>query len=278
MPAYQSLVGQLTEMPALPQTNAGQAYHWAVSANNALAAINRYMFPAASDANKAAIDSLETALNNEYSTETTPETISRSVTFGKAIAEEIINWAESDGYLHANDAYTPPTGAAFWVPPTLPLPKTSTPYWGNLRLLVPGSNNNAQPGAPISCSEDPSSDFYKMVLQVYDVSQTLTPEQTAMALYWRDVPGVTTPGHYVSIIKQVLIDSNATLDKAALAYALGGIAVYDAVVSCWKTKYQYNLVRPITYIRTVLGHSTWTPLYNAGAPGVFICTCRCIGC
>lgn len=260
MPAYQSLTGQLTAMPNMPKTVAGQAYHWAATANAALAAVSRYLFPAATAVNKSAIDSLEAALNNEYSATTNASIIDRSAAFGKDVAKKIIDWAEADGYLHANDPYTPPAGAGFWVPPTVPLPVTSTPYWGNLRLLVAGSNNNAQPGPPTGYSDNPASDFYKMVKQVYDVSQTLTPAQTAMALYWRDVPGVTTPGHYVSIIKQVLENSHAMLDKAALAYALGGITVYDASVSCWKAKYQYNLVRPITYIRTVLGQSAWTPL------------------
>ena len=45
-----------------------------------------------------------------------------------------------------------------------------------------------------------------------------------------------------------------------MAYALGGIVCYDAAISCWKTKYQYHLVRPVTYIRNVLGHTTWSPL------------------
>jgi hypothetical protein len=119
---------------------------------------------------------------------------------------------------------------------------------------------NAQPGPPMSYSENPSSDFYKMAKQVYDVSLTLTPEQTAQALYWRDIPGVTTPGHYLSILRQILALEQPALDKAAIAYALAAIAVNDAGISCWKTKYNYNLVRPVTYIRTVLGHATWSPL------------------
>jgi hypothetical protein len=86
-----------------------------------------------------------------------------------------------------------------------------------------------------------------------------------MALYWRDVPGVTTPGHYVSILKQVLENDKPMLDKAAIAYALGGITAYDAAISCWQTKYHYNLVRPVTYIRTVLGHITWNSLLGTPA-------------
>jgi hypothetical protein len=137
----------------------------------------------------------------------------------------------------------------------------STPYLGKVRPIVSGSGDNAQPAAPTTYSENPSSDFYAMVKELYDVSQSLTPKQTATALYWRDVPGTTTPGHYVSIIKQVLEQDKTMLDKAAIAYAQTGITVYDAAISCWQAKYSYNLVRPITYIRTVMGHSSWSPVF-----------------
>jgi hypothetical protein len=48
MPAYQSLSGQLTDFPAMPSTEPGKAYHWAASANAALAEMNRRLFPATS--------------------------------------------------------------------------------------------------------------------------------------------------------------------------------------------------------------------------------------
>ena len=260
MPAYQSLSGQLQGLSGLPQTGPGFAYYWPGSANAALAYITRYMFATTSAANKVSIDSLENALTAEYSGATDAAILNRSITFGREVAQKIFQWSESDGYLHASDPYTPPAGPGLWVPPSIPVPVSSTPYWGNLRTLVSGSGDNAQPPAPTPYSTDPSSDFYKMAKQVYDVSQTITPEQTAMALYWRDVPGVTTPGHYLSILKQVLEIEKPSLDKSAFAYAFDAITVYDAAISCWQTKYHYNLVRPITYIRTVLGYPTWSPL------------------
>src|SRR6266487_1436182 len=67
MPAYQSIAGQLNGLTGLPQTEPGLAYHWPGCANAALAYINKHMFPTTSDANKAAIDSLENALNAQYS-------------------------------------------------------------------------------------------------------------------------------------------------------------------------------------------------------------------
>jgi hypothetical protein len=260
MPGYQTLQGQLTGLSGLPATSPGFAYHWPSAANAALAYINKSLFPATSNANKAAIDSLENALNAQYHGEADPATLSRSIDFGKAIAQRVFAWAQTDGYQHVNDPFTPPVGPGFWVPPTIPLPATSSPYWGSLRNLVTGSSQGAMAGPPTPYSEDPASAFYKMAKEVYDASQMLTPDQTAMALYWRDIPGVTTPGHYVNILKQVLEHDKPMLDKAAVAYALSGIVCYDASVTCWKSKYQYNLVRPITYIRNVLGHTTWAPL------------------
>jgi hypothetical protein len=265
MPAYQSLEGQLNGLAGLPKTEPGFGYFWPGSANAALSYINRQMFPTTSDANKASMDSLENALNKQYQGEVNSETINRSIAFGKAVAQKVFEWGQTDGYLHANDAYNAPLGAGLWEPTAPAFAAASTPYWGNLRTIVPGSDVNSQPGSPIPYSTDPSSDFYKMAKQVYDVSQTLTAEQTAMALYWRDVPGVTTPGHYVSILKQVLENDKPALDEAAIAYALGGIIANDAGISCWKTKYHDNLVRPITYIRTVLGHTTWNPLLTTPA-------------
>src|SRR5690606_33985590 len=38
------------------------------------------------------------------------------------------------------------------------------------------------------------------------------------------------------------------------------MAGHEAGISCVKTKFTYNLVRPITYIRNVMGHHDWKPV------------------
>jgi PAP2 superfamily len=258
MPAYQSIASQLNGLSGLPQTQPGFAYHWPTSANAALAFINKNIFPATT--NKAAIGSLEAALNTQYADEVNSEVMSRSITFGKSVAQKIFDWAQTDGYLLASNPYTAPVGTGLWVPTPPAFAAASTPYWGNLRTIVPGSGENAQPGPPTSYSENPSSDFYKMAKKVYDVSLTLTHADSAMALFWRDVPGVTSPGHWESVLLQVLEKDGSMLDKAAVAYAFSGIAGNDALISNFKAKYFYHLVRPVTYIRTVLGHPTWSSL------------------
>ena len=269
MPSYQTLSRQLTDMPNMPKTQHGKDYHWATCANAALAFMSRNLLAAAPDASKASIDSLENALNEVFKTQTSSSTFERSAAYGKAIAQLIFDWSKTDGALNVNPPYTPP-GTLPGAPPGLWIPFPSTavpvlPYAGTWRLLVKGSNQGSEPSPPPAYSTNPSSAYYAMAKDVYDVSQSLTSEQTAIALYYRDVPGYPGGGHYISILAQVLEKANASLDVAALAYAKSGIAILDALIACWKTKYTVNLERPVQSVRGILGHTTWQPLFNTPA-------------
>ncbi len=261
MPSYQTLVGQLTDLPAMPAVTNNSTYNWGSSANASMAKFLKLIYPTMSAANVSSVDSLENVFSAQYNLNSDAATIDRSVTFGRNVAQTVYDWSLTDGNVHLNDPYTVPTGPGLWVPtPPAFSPAPLGPYWRNLRVMVNGSGNNAQPPAPPAYSEVPGSDFYNMVKQVYDVSQTLTQAQIDQAMYYRDIPGLSTPGHYLSIVEQILEQENSNLEIAAAAFAITGITVYDASISSWQTKYTYNLVRPITYIRGVLGHTTWNSL------------------
>ncbi len=254
---YLSWTKKWNGMTGLPVPGHHKNYYYPANVNAAMAAINKAMFPNANAADKAAIDSLEAALKQDFAVTQSATLINSSADFGKAVAAAVFNWAETDGYKNANNPYTIPSGPGLWKPTPPAFSNPATPSWGNNRPIITGSTTNAQPAAPVAYSTDPKSAFYQMVKQVYDVSQTLTDDQKAMATFWRDVPGATSPGHWLSILQQVVRKTNAPLEKTALAYALAGSAMNDALISCFKAKYQYNLVRPVTYIREVMGHSTW---------------------
>jgi hypothetical protein len=85
MEEYQSLSKQLTDMPAMPPIEPNQHYYWPASANAALAFLNKNFYTLASDADKAAMDSLDNALQREYKTQTDAETFERSANFGSAV-------------------------------------------------------------------------------------------------------------------------------------------------------------------------------------------------
>ncbi|HET6721991.1 MAG TPA: vanadium-dependent haloperoxidase, partial [Chitinophagaceae bacterium] len=261
MPSYRSLSGQLTAMPVMPKTVRGHAYHWPTCANAALAAINRNFFPNASDANKTAINTLEKELYAAYRSEADNATFQRSVDFGKAVAQVIFDWSKTDGYTtNINKPYTPPAGPGLWSPTPPGFAPAYGPYWGEHRLFIPGSLDGTAPSAPPTYSKDPTSDYYKMIKEVYDISQTLTPDQIALALFYRDNPGFGD-GHYLSILKQLLEQKQPPLDFTAMVFAKTGIACVDAGIGCWKIKFKYNQERPVRYIREVLGHGEWNPLF-----------------
>lgn len=263
MPAYQTLSGQLNALPSIPATDPGFAYHWPASANAALAYMNRHLFPLASAENKTAMDNLENELQNSFASETDAAILQRSIDFGRAVAEIVFNWSQTDGTstLPSPATYVLPVGPGLWekTPPNFAGPVN--PFASQRRLLVNGSTDGADLAAPPPYSTDPSSDFHAMVKDVYDRSLVLTPEQTAMALYHRDAPGYPGGGSLVAMLAQAFQQSNCKLDVAALAYAKVGLGTYDAIMIGFVKKYQVNLVRPITYIRNVMGHSTWNALF-----------------
>jgi hypothetical protein len=242
----------------LPETDRFRKYFWPASVNASLAEFNRSFFTTANlnVTDLTAIDSLENAISSGFSSQNS-DIINRSVAFGKSIADAIFAWAQTDRYNENNAMpYTPIVGPGLWIPTSPSAP--AGPFWGNDRRIIANSGDNDAPGAPIPYSEVPSSDFYKQVNDLYQASKVLTTDQKNQALFWRDVPGVSTPGHWMSITQQAIRQSHSRLDKAALAYALTGICLNDAVITVFHYKYVYNNVRPVTYIRNVILDATWT--------------------
>jgi hypothetical protein len=118
------------------------------------------------------------------------------------------------------------------------------------------------PKFPLTYSETPGSPFYNMVKQVYDVNKNLTSEQKAIALFWVDQGnglGYTPPGHDFLFVTQALEQSHASLGIAAEVYAKAGIALREAFIVTFRSKYDNFLLRPVTYIRKVI-EPGWLPL------------------
>ena len=262
MPAHQSLYGQLNGFPEMPATEPGKAYHWAASANAALAEMNRRLFPTTSAMNKANIDNLENTLKATYAGETDASTLTRSVNFGKEVATRVFAWAATDGSANVNPPYVAPPGDGLWqsTPPNFPQPVN--PYASQRRLMVPGVTSGTALEPPPVYSTNPTSPFFLMVKDMYDKKENRTAEQEAMAIYHRDAPGYPGGGQFVAILSQVINKADVMLDIAALAYAKTGISMFDVTTILFTHKYAFNLVRPITYIRNVMGHSNWLALFN----------------
>jgi hypothetical protein len=258
IPGDKSIQSQLNGMPAMPQVVHGEKYFYPSCANAALANMVHHMFGNTSPAQNFTIDSLETSFNTLFASTISKDVLDRSLNFGRNISNTIYTWSVSDGgdqaYLNLfPSTYVPPAGPGLWVPQ--PGQFAQLPYWGNNRTFIKNSAASTQPQPPPAYSTESSSKFYKEELEVYNESINQDPEHIIIAKYWAALPG---PSVSISILSSVLASKNSNLSVAAEAYCQVGIAIADAIVSCYKTKYQYSQERPITFIRANF-NSTWVP-------------------
>lgn len=279
-PGAPSLAGQLTDFNEMftPHYDSDKTYHWEIVANAALADMNRYMLEKTiSQENKQEIDDLEKQWLDRLSSGVPEDIVARSVAYGKAVASGIFQYSKSDGgheqYVDPFQLpYTWPTGPGAWKP-TGATPNPLAPKWLFNRPFLQDNIAEAQPFPHMQFSTDPGSEFYKAALDVYNIVNANTAEEVEITKFWADDPFATcTPtGHTFNIMGQLLEENSASLGMAAVAYARLGIAENDAFICCWKTKYDYFLVRPVTYIKehidpnfnTVIGTPPF-PAYTSG--------------
>ena len=264
MPDHRSVADQLKGIGALPEAK-GIPYSWPIVANAALAEVMRGLWGdktnRATD-NIADLNALEALLASQYSVGVPPGIATLSSEFGRSVGAAVYATSRDDGgdeaYLkNFPTTYVPPTGPGMWVP-TAPGQLAVQPYWATtVGTFALASAAACDPGPPPGYSEQPGSAFYDEAKLDYDMSKALTPEQLTIARYWADGPGtIGGPGHALAIVTEVLAEQHANLAVAAEAYARAGIADADALTAIWAAKYEYNLIRPVTYIRRVID-PTW---------------------
>ena len=250
------MIGQdITHRPDCP------IVFWPASANAAMAAALRSFIPTANAANMARIDSLEQAFNEEFNKQVPQKVLDNSIDYGKRIAEQIFEWSRSDGFAEAiakNSSYVIPGGPGLWqpTPPAFLLPINA--FFGEIRTFVKNSPSITLAPPPIPYSEIVNSDFYNQVKYVYDYSQHLTPDEITIVKNWGEFPGhITNALHYIMIAIQLVDEADLPLDEAAIAFAKHNMAIQEGITCVFTSKYTYNVVRPITYIRGVMGYSSW---------------------
>jgi hypothetical protein len=270
-PGRRSMSGQLNGL-TLPMIEAGKSYHWILSLNAAQKKLLKLLYPAPGNSHRFIhdrIDSLANAVYTDASKETEPEIATQSVAFGEAVAQAIFEWSLTDG---GDQGYTRnfepefvfPSGPSYWVPPSRGQTVSQYPlhpHWGDNRPFVKANKLIPVPEiAPFST--DSTSDYYTMYKAVYDKDKTLSLEEREIAAWWGDDPTETfsPPGHSYYLATIAIENSNANISTAAEGYARVGIAVADAFINCWKTKYTYFNERPSSFVRQYIDE-TWVQFW-----------------
>jgi hypothetical protein len=259
--ALRSLAGQVNGLPPAPAREEGAAYDEDAILNAALARAVDVFFANTGPTGQRAKAALSRLLGEKVAEGVDPATLARSEAYGVALAEEIIAASESDGGAVVQNMgfpleWTLGTDPGDWAPTSavrlqqFPL----LPAWGTNRPLALPDNAACPLPPPPAYSEEPGSPFHAEAMEVYEVSRGLTPEQKLIARFWSDDPMLspTPPGHWISIVLGIAQRDALTIERQVDALVRLGIAVSDGFIVNWRDKYEYDLLRPVTYIRRVI--------------------------
>jgi hypothetical protein len=199
--------------------------------------------------------------------------IDDAIAFGKQIANHIIEWAAKDGYLQRTSlpGYFVNKQPWRWQPTPPDYMDAIEPNWNTLRTFILDSAGQFLPPPPVVFDTLQNSLFYKEAIQVYDAVNK--KENIPVAKFWDCNPNVSVTqghvmyfqqrispgGHWIHVAASVTENENYDEVKQAAILSKVAVTIADAFISCWDTKYKYNLLRPETYINKYIDKD-WRPL------------------
>lgn len=274
MPEFNSLQDRYTNLSMPKMEN--QEYHYPTVLNTVYANLTKRFLPGTILANEQQsalqfkVLELEQAFNEDFRSKVGGSVFERSQLHGEAVANAIWEWSKTDAfgykaYENARpDGYSPPTGPGLWQPTSPDFQAALFPYWGKARCFaIEESDKLAH--EPLPFSEEVNSPFYVQALEVKSAVDNLDFTNQWIAEFWSDdFEGITygPVARWISIAHQVIEAEGANLETAVYAYAKISIALNDAGVAAWNSKYTYNVERPITYIRRNMD-AEWTNHFDS---------------
>lgn len=261
-----SLAGQLNGLTPLP-TAAG-AVDEAALVHATLSAGTAALFGNTGPTGQRAMQAMTEKLGAKVGDGLDATLAKANADHGAAIVAHILAWAETDGGAKVENLGFPMDWTlggkpSSWVPTnTADLQQAPLlPNWGNNRPFALTGDLPCGLGPHPEYSEDPASAFFAEAMEVVETRRSLTEDQKIIARFWSDDPMLspTPPGHWASIVIEIAARDALPLDRLADAMVRLGMAVADAFIVCWRVKFEYDLVRPVTYIRRLIDPK-WEPL------------------
>jgi hypothetical protein len=274
MPDFNSLQN---EMPGLtiPSASSGLEYHWPTVVNASYGFLMAKLFPEVKPEIFIKIDQLKVKNENNFSATVNKVVFDRSRAHGEAVASAIWEWSKTDTYGH--DAYKDPFKGydwkvaykkeGDWKPLDEVNGKAMFPYWGKVRSYTLKSDADKLCSKPYTTySTATTSNYYAQALEVMSHNTPQQPyESKWIGEFWSDDLTELTfspPSRWIAIANQVYQNENSNLETVIFANAKVGLAINDAGVGCWFSKYVYNVERPFTYIRNHIKPDWITNLSN----------------
>ena len=272
MPEYNSLAPRYQGLN-VPKVFPNQEYHWPTVIN----AVNNFMFsrllPEVDKTLYARIKELSDKNEKLFLDQAGQEIFIRSKNHGEAVAAVFWDWMKTDAATF--DGYKDPFKENNWRDrlkqpgawtPTVPGPGEGMfPYWGKGKTLAIKDDMKVCRDFRYyvgEYSENPNSTLYNQALEVMRQNTPSLSYQTEwVGEFWSDdLLGLTfsPPTRFIAIANQVYENEKCSLEEAIVANAKVGMALHDAAIGCWNSKYVYNIERPESYIKRLID-PTWEP-------------------
>lgn len=203
------------------------------------------------------------------------EVFDASVAYGQEIGEQIKDYSKKDNYHQSRSfpKYTVTNEPGTWQPTPPAYMEAIEPHWNKIRTFVLDSAAQFKISPPPAFSSEPTSDFYKRALEVYESQLAANEEQIAIAQFWdcnpykMNVKGhvmfatkkITPGGHWMGIASIASKAANKDWKGTIEAFALTAISLNEAFIACWDEKYRSRTIRPETYINQHIDEN-WVPL------------------
>ncbi len=280
LPECNSLATQFAGL-SIPVADPNVAYHWPSVVHGVHAALLRRFFATSEAQYRALIDDLESELTASFKAQYDPALVDASIAYGQSVAAAVWDWSKTD--LIGHDAFLDPFSNYVWQDhyqgdgdwaPTFPGPgKPMFPFWGKARTFAILETDKLCV-KPLDYSDAPNSPLFVQAMEVYVRSGTnRTVLDKWIAEFWSDdLLDVTfSPGpRWIAIADQVYANTQTNLAAAIVCNAKIGLALNDAAVACWHSKYYYNVERPESYIQREIDPTFEPPLNHpyTGATGI----------
>jgi hypothetical protein len=250
--------------------NPQQDFHAGVAVNEAIFTMINNLYEPTLYTSMIKIYALKDSIDASFIKFIPADVIERSKFYGQSMAAEVYDYSKNDGghqaFIKSYDmTYKIPTcEACHQINYAADLENTGPmhPYWGTNRLFVK-TNNDLKIKPKIAFSKEKDSEFYQEAIRVHDLVKSIktSTEKFKIANYWDDGANATfTPaGHSLSILTTIVKQRKLSLAEGIEIYTKLSLALNDAFITCWRVKYEFNTIRPITYIKRYID-KTFEPL------------------
>jgi hypothetical protein len=268
--AYQSLAGQVHGLAKIPVPEKA-AVDFPLAALLAFTTVgNAVTFPEGS-----MMDYHAYLLKEAEKAGMPDEMIEASKAYADTVSGRVLAWAKKDNYLQTRSAekYTVLQEDGRWIPTPPMYAQGMEAHWNEIRTIVLDSSSVCRPPAPPKYDmKDTNSVYYRDLMIVKRMGDSLTDIQRHIADFWDDNPfklnvsghvmfatkKFSPPGHWMNITGIAARKAGADFNETVYACTETAIALFEGFISCWDEKYRSNFVRPETVINRWIDPN-WRP-------------------